>query len=166
MASAAAARTLAHVNAELERLATGIRSRARLVISADHSHADVLEPNRRNILNGDPLLELLKAPPTGEPRVPLFHVRDGCQAAFEELFQKRFGDDFVLLPMAQVESLKLLGPQPLSPLARHRFGDYLGIALQPQMLKYKSSKPTTKPENIGHHAGLFPAEMRIPLIVV
>jgi hypothetical protein len=164
--SVEAARSLAVINDALELLAGELRGRARLVISADHGHADVPTANRVTILDGDPLLELLKVPPTCEPRVPVFHVREGSFTAFEDMFQQRFTDGFVLLPTAQVEALQLLGPVPLSPLAKCRFGDYMGIATKPVTLKYKSPRQLAKPEHIGHHAGLSPDEMRIPLIVV
>ena len=160
-----AAQTLAFINTELERLATGLHGRARLVISADHGHANVTEVNRHVILDGDPLLELLKVPPTAEPRVPVFHIRDGCHEALEKAFAQRFSDEFVLLSTAQVESMKLLGPEPLSPLAKRRFGDYIGIAIKPVTLKYKAPQHMARPDHLGYHAGLSPAEMRIPLIV-
>jgi hypothetical protein len=155
-------KTLALIDAELERLATLVGRRARLVISADHGHINV---NRAAIWDDDPLLKLLLAPPTGEPRVPVFHVREGCEAAFEDLFSQRFSEQWVLLPTAQAAKMKLLGPEQLSPLAISRFGNYLGIATKPVTLQYKSSQQTSKPDNIGSHAGLSPAEMRIPLIV-
>src|ERR1051326_2084293 len=61
--------------------------------------------------------------------------------------------------------MKLLGPEPLSPLAKRRFGDYIGIAIKPVTLKYKAPQHMARPDHLGYHAGLSPAEMRIPLIV-
>ena len=36
----------------------------------------------------DELVRLLRVPPTGEPRVPLFHVKDGQHDAFRAAFRE------------------------------------------------------------------------------
>ncbi len=160
------AQTLATIDAELKRLVDRLNGRARLVISADHGHTNIPEANRISLQDGDSLLELLLAPPTGEPRVPVFHVRKECESAFVKLFGARFPTDWVLLPTAQAAEMKLLGPEPLSPLATSRFGIFMGIATELATIQYQSPLDRLKPAHIGFHAGLSPAEMRIPLIVV
>lgn len=134
-----------------------------VVICADHGHIDAgadltLGP-------GDRLLDFLVCPPTGEPRVPIFHLRrDADPDAFAAAFAAAFGATFVLLPRAAVARLGLLGPAPLSPRAAARFGDFLAIASDHATLRYLA------PGHDGHrhrgvHAGMTAAEMRVPLVV-
>jgi len=153
------------INNELERLAAGLRGRARLLVSADHGLIDLPESGNFKLLTGDPLLSLLKAPPTGEPRAPIFHVREGQEVMFKEMFNQRFSSVFALLSTEETATRGLLGPELLSPLARRRFGDFIGIATQAVSLEFQATKMPSNPEHIGQHAGLSPEEMRIPLVV-
>jgi len=153
------------VDEQLARLAEATSGRARIIVSADHGMIDVREQDRLALFDGDPLLDLLLAPPTGEPRVPMFHVKPGMQERFVAAFNERFGRRMALLSVDEVQRLKLLGPGPLSVLARRRFGDYLGVALDPVTLKYYSPGSVPANDHVGFHAGLTPQEMRTPLIV-
>lgn len=158
-----ATRTLANIEDEIERLAITPRGRARLIVSADHGHIDVIEKDRFKLRDGDPMLALLKAVPSAEPRMPVFHVREGMADDFERMFRERFGEQFALLTAIEAEKMRLFGPDPLSSLARRRFGDFIAVALERATLKYEPPNPK-KPDHIGYHAGLTPEEMRIPLI--
>jgi hypothetical protein len=158
--------TLLVINDELERLAAGLNGRARLLISADHGLLDVPESGHLMLLEGDPLLALIKAPPSGEPRAPIFHIHAGQETKFKEMFEQRFGSAFVLLSAKEVAARGLLGPEPLSPIAKRSFGDFIGIAMQPASIEYQLAAEPSKPEHVGQHGGLAPEEMRIPLIVV
>jgi hypothetical protein len=153
---------LATIDRELERLHAGLRGRARLVISADHGHVDA--GPEHIVAHDSPLAQLLRCPPSGESRVPLFHVRPDERDRFHEGFARAHGEAFALLPLDEVEALRLLGPDPLSPAARERFGDFMGIAHGYDTLRYRH--PQLKPHrNLGVHAGLTPAEMIVPLLL-
>jgi len=153
------------MDAELMRLAEGIDGKARLVISADHGHMNIQTENRLPIYADDPMLKLLKAPPTGEPRTPVFHVHEGQGEAFVAEFAGRFGDKMALIDIDTAAALQLFGPGPLSDAAKNRFGDFIGIALEPVTLQYFKGDETPETAHIGYHAGLTPEEMRIPLIM-
>lgn len=157
---------LATLDAELSRLAEGLRGRARLALSADHGLIEVHAEHKHLLLDDDPLVRLLRAPPSGEPRSPLFHVRPGELEAFRASFEERFGHLFALLTTDEVEALELFGPGPLTDLARARIGDFVAVAGGPDVILYRPGDVATGTELlVGYHGGLLPAEVRIPLIV-
>jgi hypothetical protein len=156
-------KTLIHFDSEMARLTTALQGRARLVISADHGHLNVPVTDHLALRDGDPLLETLVVPPTGEPRVPYFHLRQGKHDEFLGIFAQRYGRRFALLPISEVDDLRLFGPMPLSPTARRRCGDFVGIALESVTIKYYP--PVHKKDSVSHHAGMSPDEMRVPLIL-
>ncbi len=157
---------LAEIDAVLARVAAGLPPGGRLVVSADHGLIRV-PPERRHVLDwNDPLLGFLAAPPSGEPRVPLFHLRPGADAdAFARAFRQRLGEWFLLLRPAEVEAIRLLGPEPLAPRTRARLGDFLAIAPGPDVLFSRTHGVEGVERLTGYHGGLSPAEMRAPLIV-
>jgi hypothetical protein len=71
---------------------------------------------------------------------------------------------FALLSTDQVEQMRLLGPSRLTPLARRRFGDYMGIAPRPTGMGYVPPG-FAQPNHKGIHAGLSPGEMFVPLVM-
>ena len=156
------------IDAELERLAEAIRGRARIVITADHGLIDVATSDQALLFVGDPLLEMLLSgvPPTGDARMPIFHVKEGQIRAFVELFHQRYGDRMVLLSIEQVERMELLGLGPIAPLARRRFGDFIAFPHRPATLAFY---PPGKPPGelyLAVHGGLSPQEMKVPLCIV
>ena len=164
-ASAEVRAELAKVEAELARLAAGLRGRGRLVVSADHGMLSVPERGKRLLTPDDDLLAALEVPPSGEPRVPFFHVRAGAGARFERAFRRRFGDIYALLSVAEAEALALFGPGPLAGAARRRIGDFIGLSPAPVALIYGTDLGDSVGALRGYHGGLTPAEMRVPLIV-
>ncbi len=74
--------TVTMVERNIATLAERLGGRARIVVSADHGLTHVERHAQHEIKDGDPLLELLRLPPSSEPRVPLFYVREGCAARF------------------------------------------------------------------------------------
>ncbi|HEV8293032.1 MAG TPA: alkaline phosphatase family protein [Tepidisphaeraceae bacterium] len=154
------------IDAELERLEEAIRGRARIVITADHGLIDVPKPDQALLFSGDPLLEMLLAPPTGDARMPIFHLKEGQRRAFVELFEQRYGDRMVLLDIEQVERIELLGPGKIAPAARRRFGDFIAF---PDRAATIAFHPPGKPPGelyLAVHGGLSTQEMKVPLCIV
>ncbi len=135
----------------------------RVVVTADHGMIDVQEQDKYTINHDDSLVDLLKAPPIGEPRVPIFHVKPGSERVFEQEISSRMGDVLILIKPAEAESLKLFGPNRISPIMKKRLGTYIGIFKGRSILKYVHINDQV-PAFRGYHAGLDPDEMIIPLI--
>ena len=156
------------LDAALVRLAEGMPAGTRLIISADHGLIDVPVSSHMHIHEGDSLLDLLACPPTGDARLPVFHVREGRREEFVEEFNSRFGHSMSLLSTDQAEEMGLFGPRPWNSTAKRRFGDFVGIADRPATLHYiqRHAPPkATKEPYLAQHAGLSPDEMLIPLII-
>ena len=153
-------------DAALAQITAAVGADVRMVVSADHGMLDTPDERKHLLLEDDPLVEALQAPPSGEPRVPMFHVRTGARAAFLEEFRERFRENFALLTPDEVDELALFGPEPLSRVTRSRIGDFIGIAPGPDVLVYRAKRAESATTMRGFHAGLTPEEMRIPLILV
>lgn len=153
------------IDAELKRLADAAKGKSRIVVCADHGLLDVPKPDQSLLQLGDPLLELLKHPPSGDARMPIFHLRDGSKEPFVESFNERFGDRFVLTDVNEAERLELFGPGPIAPGIRARFGDYIGVAYRPATVAYHPPHKPLGDLYLSVHAGLSPEEMRIPLCI-
>jgi hypothetical protein len=156
------AKVFSVLQTEMERLHAGLKGKARLIISADHGHVNRMTD--RHIHVDDPIMQLLKCPPVGEPTAPLFHVKEGQLAAFREMFTATFGDMFSLLTIDEVEEMQMLGPEKLSPATRQHFGDFMAIAPQPNTIHF-INPPYKTVIHRGVHAGLTPGEMLVPLIL-
>ncbi len=153
------------LDAELARLAARLDGKAALVVSADHGQMLVPHDNQIEIFDGDPLLDLLEVPPTGEGRLPLFHVLAQDRGAFETMFEDRFSDRFALVSIEEAEQISLFGPGPMRAEARARFGQYCALPLENHTLAFLPPAIPPRSSPIGRHGALTPAEMMVPLIV-
>jgi len=151
---------LAATDAALAALRERLPADARIVVTADHGQIDVDPDDALLIEDGSNVLETLRIPPTGDPRVLMCHVRDGRAADFERVFRRRYGEHFVLLTTDEAEELRLFGPVPLTAETRARVGDYVAIADAASVLLYQPEDRLR-----GVHGGLHRDEMRIPLVV-
>lgn len=157
---------VAELDRTLERLAAAMPEGARLALSADHGLVEV-GPHEKDVLGAqDELCQLLLVPPAGEPRFPQLHVQPGQLERFRRLFRERFGERWALLAPDEVESLGLLGPDPLGPETRARLGACVAVPEGRRVLLYRpGAEPTGTERLIGYHGGLLPDEVRIPLVV-
>lgn len=147
----------------LALLHSHLKGAARIVVSSDHGGIEVDAARKIVIRPEDRAMAMLRTPPSGEPRAPIFHVRPGGGHDFADAFRAGFGQHFALLSLDEVAELGLLGPGGLSAAARARFGDYLALSAGGEALIYGPDKGYL--EMAGFHGGLDPREMRIPLIV-
>lgn len=144
--------------------AEDVAGKARLVISADHGMVDLPPDRVFTIEEGHELLDTLEVPPTGEPTMPIFHVRAGRRDRFEALFRDLVGDAFALIPVEEVERLRLFGPGDLADASRERLGTFMAVANPPAAL-YLQRRGKEQFIHRAVHSGLSPSEMWIPLIL-
>lgn len=145
------------------RLHASLAGRARIILTADHGAIEVPAVRKLEIGEDDPLLELLRCVPSGEPLVPLLHAREGKRKAAVAAFRQRFGEAFAWLSADEVEDLRLLGPGPLATATRERLGDYLGLSAEGMALVYGGDEGI-RPLR-GFHGGLSRDEVRTPLVL-
>jgi hypothetical protein len=151
------------VDQHVARLSGLLRGRARIVLTADHGVTPA--PDSPDMLESDdPLLDMLVGPPTGEPRAPVFHAREGMAGAFARDFRGRFGERYALLTVDEAEDLQLYGlVSHFAEEARSRLGDCVAVPRSRDVLLFD---PTGELRTMrGFHGGLQPDEMRIPLVV-
>jgi len=153
------------IDAELIRLHKELKGKGRLVVSADHGLIDVPREQQTLLMADDPLLGLLEVPPSGDARMPIFHVRAEREAEFIDQFAARFSQDMVLVKTSDAQRMELFGPGPFSEHAGGHFGNFIGIPFRAATL---ALHPPGKP--LGDvfravHAGLSPEEMWVPLSV-
>lgn len=148
----------------LKNLREQLPSDTRMVVSSDHGHINIPE-NRHRILKSDNrLFDYLQVPPSGESRMPIFHVIEGKEQEFLDEFESQYGEAFLLLTPDDVEQSRLLGPGPLSPITRERLGSWIGITAEADAIEFVPAGRKSN-GNSGMHGGLSEHEMRIPLFL-
>ncbi len=166
VAGAKARGTLADLQGLLLDLAAAVPDNVQVALTADHGLIDLERRDRWALLDGDPVLDCLRAAPTGESRAPQFHVRPGKEGELVERLTDRYGERMAVLSRDEADDLRLFGPEPLGEQARRRFGDYIGIALAPFSVGWHRAADDPPLQYIGLHGGMTPDEVRIPLIVL
>lgn len=157
---------LVELDNQLRQLSRALPNDAKLVITADHGLTEVSKEAHLPLCGDDAIMALLEAPPSGDGRMPIFHVRSGSELDFSQAFNAQFGEGFALLNIKEAEQMGLFGPEQMSNTARERFGDFVGIALAPVILHYASQRsPAPQHFYFAQHAGLTPDELLIPLVV-
>ncbi len=152
---------LRSVEVAVERLAAGLPTHARVVLTADHG---LLDGPTHEIAPADPIVRRLRHEPWGDARQMHFAVLPESAASFEAEFRDRFGNIAFLLTVDEVEELELLGPGNIRPASRKRLGTHLAIARGADAFEYAAGSESPAP--IGIHSGLTPDEMLVPLVVV
>jgi hypothetical protein len=160
--SAAVRKEVQGLDRALEELKSRLDGRARIIVSSDHGGIDVDAGGKVLLDPNDRVTSLLKTPPSGEPRAPIFHVKPGASEDFAEAFRSQYGEQFALLTTEEVLELELLGPVAPSAIALERMGDFMGFNAGREALIYSIDQGMI--EMAGFHGGLHPDEVRIPLI--
>lgn len=152
------------VDRELTVLANDLPQGVRLIVTADHGMVD-WDPARHYVLRpSHPLMKCLQCPPSAEPALPFFHVREGREGEFAERFREWAGADFALLPSVELAESGWLGHVPLSESGRLRMGTFAAVAAEPALVQYaeEGAEPYAL---VGIHGGMRPEEMLVPLVL-
>jgi predicted AlkP superfamily pyrophosphatase or phosphodiesterase len=157
-------RVFTRTRARLQLLREALSGRARIIVTADHGQIGIEERHRHIFDRDEPLMAMLRHPPTCEPRASAFHVREGQRERFAAAFRERLGELFALLTVDEVSALRLMGPGPLSAETHRRLGDFMAIPRGLDVILYEPSE--TLRAMRGFHGGMTRAEMRVPLVLM
>lgn len=130
------------------------------MIVADHGHMD----SRNSCLKDYPeIMKCLVRRPSFEPRTLNLFIRDEYREAFPEIFNRYFGDSFILLAREEILSGKLFGIGKDREGLEKMIGDYVALAVSDRSIFNTHIEAQEMP---GGHAGLTEEEISIPLIVI
>lgn len=144
------------LNNSFDRLIAQINSDSLVFVIADHGLVDV---EGIPIMQNKELLDCLVREPSLEPRACNFFVKENKKEDFLSLFNKSYGDKFLLLSKDELEQERLLGDGIKHPMLDDFLGDYIAIAIDKYMFSLNDHLFR------AHHAGLTKDEMMVPLII-
>ncbi|MBP5746298.1 MAG: alkaline phosphatase family protein [Lachnospiraceae bacterium] len=131
-----------------------------LFISADHGHIDC---SNYCILDYPDIMTCLRRMPSIEPRTLNLFIKDEYMDTFPDIFNRHFGDSFVLLTREEVLDKKLFGIGKDHADLKDMIGDYVAVSVSDVSVFNTHHEADSTP---GGHAGLTEEEYVIPLIVV
>lgn len=127
------------------------------IVSADHGQIDV--SGYVNLYEDEVLLNLLEIYPFMEARAPAFLVKKGREQVFEQYFQNKYGEDFILFKSSELLTKGYFGN-------RGDKADFLGDYLAVGTYTHKQALLTPNTKRFkGHHTSLT-EEMEVPLILL
>lgn len=159
--SAEAAALIRAINNKLEKMCADLHDTL-VIISADHGGIDV-----DDILMNEhqDLCDTFRLPPTIESRTISFWIKEGCNDEFIRLFNKYYGEEFVLFTKEEFLQSHILGYGKQHPLINDMLGEYVAIAVGTLSINYDSGKRERKLFK-ATHAGYTKEEMTVPLILI
>lgn len=147
---------------KVEKLARNLKDSI-LIITADHGLIDIKEDVRLDKIKE--INDCLRLPPAIEPRAVAFYVKEDKKEQFEKEFNKRFGNDFILMTSDEYLHQGYAGEGTMHPKFREFLGDYMALATGSRILQYQTEGGIDPVEFKAHHAGLTAKEMIVPLII-
>lgn len=154
------------LDANIEKLAKQLKGMdIDLLISADHGFTDCPD-DKQFILGRDfpKLQKMLKMPLTGEPRLATAHVKNSFNDRFIEIANSTLQGVASVVSTEEYVNAGLLGGRKTHEQLLNRMGDAI-IMMHPNSVILDPLPGEQAPRLIGHHGGLSPEEMLVPLIV-
>ena len=130
------------------------------LITADHGHID---GKNDCLLDYPEIMRCLVRQPSFEPRILNLFVKDEYKETFPKIFNKYFGESFVLLTKAEVFSERVFGTGNDRDCLEEMIGDYVALAISDKSI---FNTHFGAQEMRGVHAGLTEEERKIPFIVI
>jgi len=144
----------------ITKLVENLPAGARLWITADHG---MINRDEYCVLGkGNDLLknvELLG----GEPRVRYLYLKEGSLEETKSQWQEYFGEKVLLFSRIEAVNQGFFGG-PVTERNLERVGDLIAVA-QGQMILVEPEREEVQLSMVGHHGGITPAEIEIPLLV-
>jgi len=145
------------LNEQVERLSQQINQDTLFIVIADHGFADVVGIDLFDDLE---IMNMLRRKPSMEPRATNFFVKPLMKKKFKNIFNKKYGNDFILYKKEELYQAGLLGFGVKHPMLEDFIGDYIAISVSDKMFNFKEHS-----KFLGHHAGLTKKEMEVPLVI-
>ncbi len=158
---------LSEVEREIERLARLVGDKARIVVTADHGFLDAPPPKRHTLRVDRQLQPMFRLMPSGDARVMYLYTLEWARERVRRYFEQRFEQVFMVVDMEDAIKIQLFGPTEPTEETRERLGDLVVVSSGADVLEYNASRGSGRMLKLnGHHSGLTPDEMLIPLIIV
>ena len=159
-------RAMREMDTHMARLRSELGSNARMVVTADHGFMDAEPRNRHSLKLTRQIQPLLRVAPSGDARVIYLHTLSWAKERVRRYLEPRFGERFVVVDTEDAIAIGLFGPDDIEEDVRERFGDMMIISMGADVLEYNPGRGPGRMLLLnGHHSGLSPEEMEIPLIV-
>lgn len=110
------------------------------------------------------LEDCLSAPISLDCRIPTFFVKEGRKEEFVALFNRYFGNDYLLVSKEKAISLNYFGEGRPSKASLTFLGDYIGVAKGKAAMKEYFGKADPHP-CLAHHSGASKEEREVLLAV-
>ena len=121
-----------------------------------------MRPERREDVDAprcSTLVDLLRAPPSGERRLSYLHARPGCEAALRAHCEQHLATVAEIVEAEAALEQGWFGPPPVSAAARRRAGDLVLVARGDNQLIYPLSERVNARPYLGNHGALAADEM-------
>ena len=148
---------LKSLNVQAERLSKEVGQDTIITIIADHGLTNVIGID---LFDDQEIMSLLRRKPSIEPRATNFFVKTFMKKNFKNVFNEKYGHEFILHTKKELYASGLLGYGVKHPLLDDFIGDYVAISIGNKMFNFKEHSAF-----LGHHAGLTKEEMEVPLII-
>jgi predicted AlkP superfamily pyrophosphatase or phosphodiesterase len=163
----AVSKSLRQLVTQLQILEKSLPKSTRIVLTGDHGLLNASEDQTHTIKSSDRLMDFLKAEPSGDKRLVQFHIQDGSEEIFKQLFNDQYGNQFALLTSQEAQDLQLFGPGGIVGESKRRLGNMMAISLGSAIMQYQGrTKKSFKTPSMSHHSGLSRSEMLVPLIIL
>lgn len=145
------------INKETEKLCNKLEETLVIVV-ADHGH---LNAEAITLKDYPDVFECLERDVSIESRACSFKIKEEKKTQFEELFEKYFKEDFILLAKQEVIDKQIFGTGKNNDHFEEVVGDYLAIAISNKYFRYDENSVFLK----SMHAGITEDEVLVPLII-
>ena len=126
---------------------------------ADHGHINV---DYLDICEHDDLYSLLRRPLSFEKRTPTFFVKEDKLDEFKTLFNKYYGEHFMLMSKKEALDSQMFGEGKTTETIKEFIGDFVATSINKYCL-YASKEMKDMDFFKGHHAGNTQEEMLIDI---
>ncbi len=152
---------LLEIEEQVEKLANELPNETIILITADHGLIDV-EP--LELINYPDFNNCLAKPFAGEGRFAQFYVKNEMEDIFKELFNKYFGESFMLMKKEEFIKSQMAGLYTPNEIIKYALGDYVAIGTG----NYYFTKSLESDDFIfkAHHAGFTPDEMETCVVLL